>query len=366
MANETLTASDVQDPGVRAELTKALKDKKLSFKDIKTIVAAALSDTDAATPSVKLDSTEYNDLVTLIERSSTLTNKGRNHLRKAVLINYLQHSLQVKSLKTALQKVLADSKMSLSEVDDIVTEALADEKLSDPEIADLLALRKGATNPIQRMFLYKVIIWTLNAKSPPATPVTAGSPTKVGAQRSDPLGTYHFEITILADKSADPKLSAGAYTRCDLQKTGRWITKRGQVTITEWPRVTGLEVQTSYHATANSSDISAYGRGTTDADIKAKHISLGFHEAQHREECVRFVKTVQIPEFTGASTVMTTAEFSKKIKKFEAEHKSFSKRMQQRNHKVDEVGYKLSQRKKDQKKKVAKKMMKKIKKFGWK
>jgi len=367
MATETLTANDVQDPGVRAELEKALKDNMLTFDEIKAIVAEAISDPDATDAKQLIDGTEYKDLLTLVNKSSTITANGRKHVRQAILINYTQHMLKVGALKTAVQKLLVDSTVTLSEVNDVITEALKDSKLSDDEISDLLALRKGISDPIQRLFLFSVVVWTITGKAPPATPVTATSPIRVGHERSDPLGKYFFEIHVLADVANDPKVTGGAVTRHDLHKSGgEWTTSGGTVTVTKWPRVTKLEIQTGYHSTASATVRSAYGRGTTDADILAKTISLGFHEAQHREEVIKFIKAANIPQFKHDSATIPAGEFRKKLSAFETAFTKLANQMNEKSHSlVDEVGYKLSQFKKDKTSKLHEDMMKKIKPFGW-
>jgi len=367
MATETLTAADVQDPEIRKELETALKSKTLSFDAIKKIVAVAISKADDAKSPQMMNATEYNDLVNLIEKSTTITAQGRDYIREAILVNYTQHMLKVGALKTAVKKMLDDQKLSLSEVNDIITAALADKTLSDDEISDLLALRKDIGDPIQRMFLYSVIVWTITAKTPPATPVTATSPIRVGQERSDPQGKFNFEIHVLADNSNDPAVTAGAHTSIKLSRTdGKWESSGGTITIQEWPRIHKLEIQTSYSAAAKPTDLSVYGRGTTDADILAKSISLGFHESKHREEAIKYIQQAKIPEFTGSSTTMEVSAFNKKLTEFKNAFTALNKQMMDQNDSVvDEVGYKLSQYDKDQKSDLHGQMMKKIKGFGW-
>ena len=367
MAAETLTASDVQDPEIRKELEAALKSKTLSFDAIKKIVAVAISKGDDAASPQMMNSAEYNDLMTLVERSTTITDQGRKHIRDAILVNYTQHMLKVGSLKTAVQKLLSDQKLSLSDINEIINEALADKTLSDAEISDLLQLRKDISDPIQRMFLFSVITWTITAKAPPATPVTATSPIRVGQERSDPQGKYFFEIHVLQDKANNPEVATGAHTRITLSRTdGKWETSGGTVTIQEWPRITKLEIQTSYSASFSATSSSGYGRGTTDADILAKNISLGFHESKHREEAILYIQTAKIPEFTGTSATMEASAFTKKLNEFKTSFTTLNTQMMEQNDTlVDEVGYKLSQYKKDNKSDQQGKMMKQIKQFGW-
>jgi hypothetical protein len=62
------------------------------------------------------------------------------------------------------------------------------------------------------------------------------------------------------------------------------------------PKVT---IQTLYSPGSKSTDISGYGRGTTDDDKKAGNVTLGFHESCHRADYLQFVKDNALPVFMG-------------------------------------------------------------------
>ncbi|MEJ8840794.1 DUF4157 domain-containing protein [Lacibacter sp. H375] len=59
-----------------------------------------------------------------------------------------------------------------------------------------------------------------------------------------------------------------------------------------------LYIKTFYGTRASSSDTSAYGRGTTAADIAAGNTTLGFHEGSHGQDYQDYIAQNPLPQFT--------------------------------------------------------------------
>jgi len=57
-----------------------------------------------------------------------------------------------------------------------------------------------------------------------------------------------------------------------------------------------ITVQTVYAAQARPDQLSGYGRGTTDADVRSRDITLGFHESCHRRDYEAYLKAHPLPE----------------------------------------------------------------------
>jgi hypothetical protein len=58
-----------------------------------------------------------------------------------------------------------------------------------------------------------------------------------------------------------------------------------------------LYIKTFYGTRASSSDSSAYGRGTTAADIAAGNTTLGFHEGSHGQDYQDYIAQNPLPQF---------------------------------------------------------------------
>lgn len=58
-----------------------------------------------------------------------------------------------------------------------------------------------------------------------------------------------------------------------------------------------LYIKTFYGTRASSSDTSAYGRGTTAADIAAGNTTLGFHEGSHGQDYQDYIAHNPLPQF---------------------------------------------------------------------
>ena len=119
---------------------------------------------------------------------------------------------------------------------------------------------------------------------------------------------------------------------------------KGVVTSVGQTQIIGvMKIQTKYASGAKATNTSAYGRGTTDADIAAGNTSLGFHESCHRDDYLTFLKNNPLPSFTGAPG-MTTGQYNDAKQKFSDDQDAFYAAMDAYTEKqTDEVGYKKSE-----------------------
>jgi hypothetical protein len=110
--------------------------------------------------------------------------------------------------------------------------------------------------------------------------------------------------------------------------------KNGLVTKFKGPGATQkkitVEVQSAYEVGRREDPrdpgTSAYGRGTTAADIAAGTTSLQFHEAQHGLDYMEWIRTRPFPDWTGREG-MTAAQANDAIKQYLAARNKWSKDM---------------------------------------
>jgi hypothetical protein len=107
-------------------------------------------------------------------------------------------------------------------------------------------------------------------------------------------------------------------------------TGRGRVTSFTGPGRAHVTIRTTYGPGARRTTPSAYGRGTTAADIAAGDTSLGFHEGRHGVDYVNFLENNAFPTFTG-KVGMTTAEFRAAMAAFRTAVRDYRVRMAQRS-----------------------------------
>lgn len=99
-----------------------------------------------------------------------------------------------------------------------------------------------------------------------------------------------------------------------------------------------ITIRTTYGPGASPTGRSAYGRGTTAADVAAGTTSLGFHEGMHGVDFLRFMAANPHPVFTGADG-MTVAEFQAARTAYIAAWTAFFQEMEHQSvHGTDCVG----------------------------
>lgn len=111
------------------------------------------------------------------------------------------------------------------------------------------------------------------------------------------------------------------------------LDKNGKVTkiVGTIPKARKLIIQSTYGTKALPEMKSAYGRGTTKADIKAGKTTLRFHEGSHGTDFIKFVKDNPPPEFQGkvgmkeADYVKAMADYNKQIEQYEKKMEEHTK-----------------------------------------
>jgi hypothetical protein len=88
-----------------------------------------------------------------------------------------------------------------------------------------------------------------------------------------------------------------------------------------------VTIETIYAAGARPDDLSCYGRGTTDDDVRNRDITLGFHESCHRSDYVAYLGVHRLPDPPKLAIDMTVADFEKATAAFGKELKAYFKAM---------------------------------------
>lgn len=93
--------------------------------------------------------------------------------------------------------------------------------------------------------------------------------------------------------------------RAETQIIHRWsglgYTTDGRGNIASFkPARIAAEIFTVYGQGATRTSRSAYGRGTTAADVAAGTILLGFHEGRHGDDFIQAMNATPLPTFGGA------------------------------------------------------------------
>ncbi|MBK9360549.1 MAG: hypothetical protein IPM99_05045 [Rubrivivax sp.] len=111
--------------------------------------------------------------------------------------------------------------------------------------------------------------------------------------------------------------------------TGKVLT----VTVVPWK----VTIQTCY-GTGDANADAAYGRGTTDDDIKAGRITLGFHESCHRDDLIAYLKQHAPPTF-AEMVGKPKAEADAEIARYKTASKAYFKAARAHSEAVtDETG----------------------------
>ena len=93
-------------------------------------------------------------------------------------------------------------------------------------------------------------------------------------------------------------------------------------------RATNVEVklQTIYGPGASPNGPSKYGRGTTEADIKAGKTTLGDHENFHVQDAIQYLKDHPLPVFKGKKG-NTVTKFEREIKEYYQKIDKYNEKM---------------------------------------
>lgn len=141
----------------------------------------------------------------------------------------------------------------------------------------------------------------LDGGEPLANPPPKTTPTDFKLTLQKPAKNVEVKIEVLADKTSDEE-PAQAHTRLSHKKvllvlpTAEFDNDLKVTKITREFSVKGTaNIQIRYRTGVKSTDTSAYGRGTTQADKDAQNTTVGFHESCHLLEMVRWLKDNPIP-----------------------------------------------------------------------
>lgn len=174
---------------------------------------------------------------------------------------------------------------------------------------------------------------------PPATQVQSLGKLK---EESSDLKDVLIDAKVVADGTSKggtqtdftlPAMKAPAY---DSDAETGMITKfKGKFT---WKGT--IEIKTVYGSGMSATDLSCYGRGTTDDDIRNRDITLGFHEHQHQVDFINYLKTHPLPETPEMKIGMTEDEYTTATDTFKAELATYHDAMKaDSGAKTDEVGH---------------------------
>jgi hypothetical protein len=180
------------------------------------------------------------------------------------------------------------------------------------------------------------------ANAPPAT-----NPRSLGVvkQVQNEFADYKIEAEIVADGSGGVTTGANtSFTRV-ASNSPTYEAVNGKITkfSGKFTFKGTITIQTKYASDSNPSTLSCYGRGTTDADVKNRDITLGFHESCHRADYQAFLAANALPDPPAMSIGMNASDYDKAAAAFSAAITKYYKDMEADSIKnTDEVGFTLS------------------------
>jgi len=105
-----------------------------------------------------------------------------------------------------------------------------------------------------------------------------------------------------------------------------------------------ITIQTRYMAGEKATDVSCYGRGTTEADIKARDITLGFHEHCHQDDYVSYLNNKILPNPPSIMIGMEVADYLAAVKQYQQDLIDFKAAMADDTiQRTDQVGFTLNE-----------------------
>ena len=183
----------------------------------------------------------------------------------------------------------------------------------------------------------------------PANPAPVTTPRSLGVLKSakDDLREVAVDAEIASDTSGKPKngsavtrfaLPSFSFPSAALDRHGKITHFNGKFT---WKGT--IRIQTVFGPGSHPNDLSCYGRGTTDTDVRMRDITLGFHESCHRHDYEAFLKANPLPDLPELTVGMSGAAYQAVELKFQKAFDAYSKTMgDQSLQQTDEVGNKLS------------------------
>jgi hypothetical protein len=183
-----------------------------------------------------------------------------------------------------------------------------------------------------------------------ANPAPATTPRSLGVLQSAQSDLLDVSVAaeILADTSGRPKAGSSAETSFSLPAysfPGATLDKHRKIGHFNgkftWKGT--ISVQTVFGPGAHANDLSCYGRGTTEADVRARDITLGFHESCHRSDYEAYLKANPLPAPPKLTVGMSESDYKAAEVNFKKAFDTYSKEMSDQSmRQTDEVGNKLS------------------------
>ena len=101
-----------------------------------------------------------------------------------------------------------------------------------------------------------------------------------------------------------------------------------------------VTLQTSYRTGARREDVSCYGRGTTEEDVRARNITLGFHEDCHLRDFLDYMYRHPLPPPPKMEIGMKASEYEQEKARFLKEAAAYWRAMEAySNANTDQVGF---------------------------
>lgn len=181
-----------------------------------------------------------------------------------------------------------------------------------PKVTPLSPLTQNSQNTVQRKETPSARRRRL-AQKRISTPIPSSATIK---GKTATLNISGAKVTLLRDlKTEDASLQKQAHTSYKCSHSITYDPKKGTVNSFN-PPVVKVTIQTTYGPEVSGTAPSGYGRGTTPADIKAKRTTLRFHEGQHGQDYLNYLKTHPLPRLK-AKTGMTVAKCKQAVGVYE-------------------------------------------------
>ncbi len=179
---------------------------------------------------------------------------------------------------------------------------------------------------------------------PPATVARSlGKLLEVSSKHVDVV----IEAEILRDAGGGPEGSARTSCTHPAATAPAYKTDaEGKITRFEgklrWKRK--VSIQTRYGKGARAQDLSCYGRGTTVEDRRSGNVTLGFHEACHREDLVLYLQSHALPQPPSIAVGMSERDYTEQTEKFIKAIEQYWVDLEAFTHRrTDEVGHTKSE-----------------------
>lgn len=184
--------------------------------------------------------------------------------------------------------------------------------------------------------------WAFPVQRVPGTTAELPTEATIGARRRASVTVGDVQVIVLPD----------SFVRAGSTKT-TFVFKRyridyradsnGRVTSYRGPARPVVTVRTVYGRGERPDVPSAYGRGTTPEDVAAGTTTLGFHEASHARDILRFLREHPYPQFTG-TVGMSTHDFDTAMADYGREVAQYTDRLTADTlHRTDCVGTTIDQ-----------------------